>query len=152
MKVEDRHNSFYNIELSKSGKKKHSTSRTAVQGAEKFMLGDGKEGQDDSFLKKLLDEFEHESKDLEKSPSEETVLKYKKKLEEIIVYVVKNAYRLVIRKRSALLKEGSEYAVVKMMRKELDDIMIDILHNERKKLLVIERMGKIRGLLIDLLK
>lgn len=152
MRIEDRRHSFSDVNIQKTGKPKAGDTNKRVERFSHFLLGEDGGNFNEEFLNYLLEEFEKESKKLEENPSEEQIQIYKEKLEAVLSYVIKHAYKLKLKKKNGIFKDENLYEVVKKIKAELEELMFDILQKEKKQLMIIERIGKIHGLVINLVK
>lgn len=108
------------------------------------------------FLKDALDVA---SENLQANPGLHQVQEYKEKIGNLMKYISRNNYEVLITKRRyrgrPLIdkKNGKplHYVQIKVIDEKLEKLTRDILYNQSKNLNLLSRLEEINGLIVDLL-
>ncbi len=102
-------------------------------------------------LKEMLENIEEQGANLFKNNSVINLKRYKRLIGEFINEVVSNAY--VFRPEIVSDRNGMQrlYANVDVINSKLDELMKDFISEEKESLNVIEKIGEIKGLLVDMI-
>lgn len=153
MRIEDRKHTIKDMD-GYSIKKVKNRAKDRVTSTGKFSLHQDSGGaQQEQVLADFKDKIKKKGEKLKQHPSLETAGEYKTIVEELLAYIVENAYTLKDRSRRTF-KADSDVTVKVIVRinDELEKLMLEVIKEQRDKLRIVEKVGMINGLIIDLLK
>lgn len=100
-------------------------------------------------LESMFEEIEKAGKRLISTRGVEDVREYKKRIQEYLSYIIKNAY--VLRKESGPFNYGIHIRI-EVINKKLDTLTKDLIEEQRETIEIADRIEEIRGLLVDVYK
>lgn len=100
-------------------------------------------------LGEMLKDIEKLGKKLTSTRSVEDADSYKRKIQEYLDYVVKNAY--VLRKEAGPFNYGV-HVRIEVINKKLDELTRVVINEQKDNLELADKISEIRGLLIDVYK
>jgi len=101
-------------------------------------------------LGNLLKDIEQEGKTLLKRRTLENVLKYKDLVKSFLDLIVKNIYHLSEKVNLTPRGKQSILVAIENIDKSLEELLTLVLNKEVHNLKILEKVGEIQGLLIDL--
>lgn len=101
-------------------------------------------------LGNLLKDIEQEGRTLLKRRTLENVLKYKDLVKNFLDLVVKNIYHLSEKVNLTPRGKQSILVAIESIDKSLEELLKLVLNKEVDNLKILEKVGEIQGLLIDL--
>lgn len=101
-------------------------------------------------LRVLLTDIESQGKDLIKRRDLESVLKYKNLVKEFLAIIIKNVY--LLKEKSNLTAKGKHnvFVLIENADKALEELAKIALDKEVDNLKILEKVGEIKGILIDI--
>ena len=101
-------------------------------------------------LGNLLKDIDSQSKTLLKNRTLDSVLGYKNLVKEFLSIVVKNVY--LLKEKADLSPHGKHnvFVIIENVDKTLEELLKLVINKEIDGLKILEKIGEIRGLLIDL--
>jgi len=101
-------------------------------------------------LNKLMSQIEKQGEQLAKTMDVKELRNYKKLISEFMNEVVNNALKFT--KHSHFDRRGRHkiYAVVKKVNAKLEELSREVLKEERDNIKILESIGSIKGMLLDL--
>jgi uncharacterized protein YaaR (DUF327 family) len=104
-------------------------------------------------LEELLDEVHILGETLVVEPSFSNVKRYKEKITEFLEHIVSNAIDLKSEKGQVRTDyRRSKYTIVHVINQKLERLAGSVLQNQSHQLKLLESIGEIQGLLIDLIR
>ncbi|MCX7951189.1 MAG: YaaR family protein [Clostridiales bacterium] len=132
-----------------TGDTKGISNRTASQASFSMALDLANKDQAEQNLKRMLDDIDRLGKRLISTRSVEDAKEYKKKVQEYISFVVKNAY--VLRKEVGPYSYGM-HIKVEIINQKVDDLTKELLEQQKSTIELADKIEEIRGLLVDVYK
>ena len=123
--------------------------RMLQQGVE-TELGDEYEGANYSSLEELLDTIERASDNLKRNASWSHVIEYKKLVTGFLKIAAKQTMEIENAESALPGAIRKRYALIKLVDKNLNELVHAFIKNENNSLEILEKVGQIQGLLIDL--
>lgn len=114
------------------------------------LLGDKQEEQDREQLKQMLQEIEKKGKQLVESRTVEVMLEYKEMIKGFVDQAVN--FGLKVEERRALSRSGRSrmMKVVALVDEKLVELTDMILDQEKPQIKLLEKIGQLQGLLVNL--
>lgn len=100
-------------------------------------------------LKKMLSDIDRLGKRLIATRSLEDAREYKRKVQEYISYVVKNAY--ILKKETGPYSYGI-HIKVEIINKKVDELTKELLEQQKSTIELADKIEEIKGLLVDVYK
>ena len=100
-------------------------------------------------LKQMLKEIEDLGKKLVSTRSVEDAKMYRKKIQEYLGFIVKNAY--VLRKEPGPFNYGV-HVRIDIINKKLDELTKTVIQEQQENIEIATKIEEIRGLLVDVYK
>lgn len=97
-------------------------------------------------LEQLLIDIDEKGKRFLDHPNVENLNEYKIAVRQFLIQATKKTYRV-----QSLYGNRMDYKVVETINNKIETLSFDMIRKEENKLLLIDRLDEIRGLLIDLL-
>ncbi|PLS17866.1 DUF327 domain-containing protein [Bacillus sp. M6-12] len=101
-------------------------------------------------MTKLVDEIEEQGKILAENRTVEDLRKYKKKVKQFMEEAVQNGLQLEEQRGFSRRGRTKVYKIVKEVDKKLIDLTNAVLDKEKKGLDILQTVGEIKGLLINI--
>lgn len=101
-------------------------------------------------LKNLLNKIDEEGQRLLKHRTLNILSQYKKFIKDFLEEVLKNLYLLKEEKDFDSKGKQKVLVLIKTVNKTLEDLVKMVLNKETSKLKLLEKLGEIKGLLIDI--
>lgn len=124
----------------------------AGDGLGKFEDNLNKERSDrmEEMLTVMLEDIEEQGKRMADSLNLRELVAYKSKVRAFIEEVVTGMYKFT--KSSLMTRRGRHrvYSLVKRINKNLEELTKDMVGGQKERLAILEKVGSIRGLLVDL--
>lgn len=101
-------------------------------------------------LESALEEIDEYAKQLQRSPVFANLLRYKRKVRDVLLYLVKQSYE--VRERTFYDPQGRRrlLVLVENINQKLEELTRDFLDKHSAALDLVSRLDEIRGLLLDL--
>lgn len=126
--------------------------KTEPKGGVSFsqLLGDKQEEHDQEHLKQMLKEIEKKGKQLTENRTVEVMLEYKEMIKGFIEQAVN--FGLKVEERRGLSRSGRSrmMKVVSMVDEKLVELTDLILDQEKPQIQLLEKIGQLQGLLVNL--
>lgn len=126
--------------------------KTEPKGGVSFsqLLGDKQEEQDQENLKQMLKDIEKKGKQLTENRTVEAMLEYKEMIKGFIEQAVH--FGLQVEERRGLSRSGRSrmMKVVSMVDEKLVELTDMILDQEKPQIRLLEKIGQLQGLLVNL--
>lgn len=104
-------------------------------------------------LEDLLDNVHFLGEELVVEPSYANVKKYKEKIKEFLEHIVHHAVDLKSDKGQVRHDyRRSKYTIVEIVNQKLDKLAGSVLQNQSHQLKLLDSIGEIQGLLVDLIR
>lgn len=102
-------------------------------------------------LEELVQQIFDQGKKLEKRLDIKELMVYKRLVSEFLNEYLNNSYKFM--KQNVLDRRGRYrvYSTIKKINDELDNLVADVLSNQKDNLKILQRLDDIRGLILDLL-
>lgn len=114
-------------------------------------LREAEEKEFKDFLKKLLSEIEKQGNILSNNITFEELKKYKTLVKKFLQEVVARIYKFDKRINVDTSGRQKILSTIKKVNDELEEITRMTLRNEKDKLLLLAKIGEIKGMLVDLI-
>lgn len=101
-------------------------------------------------IESLLAEIDQQSSILAKTPNYKELIKYKNLVKEFLSLVIRDAYGIRYDSGSSSGYRHKSYVLVEINQK-LEELTREVLNGEAEPMLIVERVGEIKGLLIDVM-
>ena len=106
---------------------------------------------EEQLIAQMQDEVYATGDALSEAVSTENILAYKKAVKNFLEYVLEKTYNVEnIITGTRDLKRKKAWTIVKVINTKLDKLISDLMYNQLKKLEILERVGEIKGLIVDL--
>lgn len=106
---------------------------------------------EEQLIAQMQDEVYTTGDALSEAVSTENILAYKKAIKNFIEYVLEKTYsveNIITGTRDPKRKKA--WVIVRVINEKLDKLISDLMYNQLKKLEILERVGEIKGLIVDL--
>lgn len=99
----------------------------------------------------MLDEISAQGKKLGKHMDVRDMKRYRELIREFINEIVSRSHKFT--RENFLDRKGRHrvYTMVKLINKELDELAMELIKDEKDHILILNKIDEIRGLLIDIL-
>ncbi len=116
------------------------------------LVGEEKQKAIDDIMAKLQDKVYSCGANLAEAVNPQTIEDYKKAVKSFVKFVVDNSLKAtsVISGSRYIEIKQKKYFLVKVIDEKMDRLTKELLFNQLEKLEILDRLGEIKGLLIDL--
>ncbi|MCK5673805.1 MAG: DUF327 family protein [Spirochaetales bacterium] len=105
-------------------------------------------------LEDLLDDIHEAGENLKEVPTFQNVKFYKGAVSKFLKFIVKNSLETETTAGSNFnpLKKQKKYTIIRVVDEKLERLAAGVLQNQSDKLLILEKIEEINGLIVNLLK
>lgn len=107
-----------------------------------------KKKESDFSIDDLMDELETLENDLQKKPNHHNFLRYRSHVRKITSFILKKEFHL----RTLRDRKRQEYEIILFTNKNLSKTLQEVLRRNPDIVMILQLMGEVRGLILDLLR